>query len=147
MCVFMCRNSVNSIWLIFWVCAFCGVCLWLCTCVCVCVYLCGYECVQECMRALWQVYSPLFVWEGEILSTRSLCTVRAKPEPLNLQTSVKNSDDSVFSFLASAMHIWLHNYVSFFSLASLMWLSKSSTRIDSVSRSSWQSLPELDWFN
>lgn len=37
-----------------------------CAHACACVYLCGYECVQECMRALWQVYSPLFVWVGEI---------------------------------------------------------------------------------
>lgn len=102
-----------------------------------CVYLCGYECIQECMRALWQVYPPpCLCGRVRFLSARSLCTVWVKPELLNLQTAVKNSDDSVFSFLASATRLITQLcffFFSFFSLASLMWLSESSTGTDSVS--------------
>lgn len=110
-----------------------------------CVYLCGCACIQECMRALWQVYSPLFVWVGEIFV--SIIPLHGPGWTWAVEPRLRWKTQ-----LASTAHVWLHSYRFFSFLSTLLhhWCGSESEapgQIQFLDVSSWTRLIQLKALN
>lgn len=83
--------------------------------VCGCSYACVCLSLRLCMHTggdasvMVSLYLSVYVGGWDFCQHDPFAWSRLNLSCWN-QTAVKNPDDSVFSFLASATHVWLHNY-------------------------------------
>lgn len=160
-CVFVCITTINCIWVCYiclWL--FTGDCVYAClydsfsefvhfaafvcgcahACVCLFLRLCMHTGVYESTMANlfpsvcvggWDFSQhDLFAWSGLNISCWTQTAVKKTTQCFLSWHLQYRSDYTIMFFFSLSLS-------SFFSLASLMWLSEWSARTDSVSRWSW----------